>query len=188
MSDTYTAILEDVDRRMEGAISSLKHSLSGLRTGRASASILDPIKVEMYGDFVPINQVGAVSVPESRLLTIQVWDKSAVKAIEKAISNSGLGLNPSVDGQLIRIPIPDLSEERRKELNKKAGEYTEQTKVAVRNVRRDGMDALKKLEKNKELSEDELKLHGNEIQKLTDDHIRKIDDLLTQKSKEILSI
>ena len=188
MTETPKIILEDVNKRMDGALTSIRHSFAGLRTGRASPAILDPIKVELYGDLMSISQLGSVSVPEARSLVVQVWDKDAVKAIEKAISNSGLGLNPSIDGQIIRIPIPDLSEERRKELNKKAGEYAEHTKVAVRNVRRDGIDDLKKLEKDKEISEDELKLHSNHIQKITDEHIRKIDDLLAHKSKEILTI
>ena len=182
------SIKEDLQKRMDGAINSFKHTLSGLRTGRASVSLLDPIKVEIYGDFMPINQLATVSVPEARTINVQVWDKSSVKAIEKAISNSGLGLNPVSDGQMIRVPIPDLSEQRRKELSKKVGEYAEQSRIALRNIRRDSIDDLKKMEKDKLLSEDELKVQTTEIQKITDTYNSKIEEISVSKSKEILGL
>jgi ribosome recycling factor len=178
----------DLRKRMDGGLHSLKHSLNGLRTGRASASLLDPIKIEAYGNFMPINQVGTVSVPESKLITVQVWDKSQVAQVEKAIRESGLGLNPMSDDNLVRVPIPDLSEERRKELSKKAHEYGEQAKIAVRNIRRDGMDAFKKLEKEKKISEDSSHAHCDEVQKLTDEFIKKIEQAVTDKEKEIMTV
>lgn len=181
-------IINESKRRMDGAIASLKQTLLGLRTGRASASLLDPIKVEVYGDLVPISQLGTVNVPESRMISIQVWDKSVVKNIEKAIASSGLGLNPGSDGTLIRIPIPDLTEERRRELAKKVNEYSENSKIALRNIRRDAIDHFKKMEKEKALSEDQLKACTHEIQKLTDDFSLKIESIAEQKAKEILSI
>ncbi|WP_298728376.1 ribosome recycling factor [uncultured Ferrovibrio sp.] len=173
---------------MNKAVEVLKHEYAGLRTGRATASMLDPVRVEVYGSMMPINQVGTVSVPEPRMISVQVWDKSNVKAVEKAIAASGLGLNPQADGQLIRIPIPELNEQRRKELTKVAGQYAEQAKVAVRGVRRDGMDSLKKLEKDGELGEDDAKMWQEEIQRLTDEATKKIDEMLAQKTKEILQI
>lgn len=176
----------ELTRRMEGAIATLTKEFAGLRTGRASTALLDHIQVEAYGSFMPLNQVGAVSVPEPRLLTVKVYDKSQVKAVEKAIANAGLGLNPMSDGDLIRIPIPDLSQERRVELTKVAKKYAEDSKVAVRNVRRDGMDSLKKLEKDGEISKDDHKRREDEIQKLTDQYVKKIDDILAVKEKEIL--
>ncbi len=179
---------EDIKRRMEGALDSLKHEFSGLRTGRASSSMLEPITVEVYGSRMPLNQVGSISVPEPRLLTVQVWDNGSVKAVEKAIRESGLGLNPQPDGNLIRVPIPELNQERRKELSKVAGQYTEQARVSVRNVRRDGMDTLKKMEKDGEISEDELKRLSDEVQKLTDDSIKKIDGMLVEKEKDIMTV
>lgn len=176
----------DIQRRMHGAIEALKHDLGGLRTGRASTSLLDPVQVEVYGATMPLNQVATVSTPEARLLSVQVWDRSNVTPVEKAIRNAGLGINPVVDGQNIRLPIPDLTEERRKELSKLAHQYAEKTKVAVRNVRRDGMDALKTDEKKHEISEDERKRKETEVQKLTDDSIAEIDQVLASKDKEIL--
>lgn len=179
---------DDVDRRMDGAIEALKREFGGLRTGRASTALLDTITVDAYGSKMPLNQVGTVGVPEPRLLTVQVWDKSMVSAVEKSIRESDLGLNPSADGQLVRIPIPELSEERRRELTKVAGRYAEQAKVAVRNVRRDGMDALKKMEKEGEISQDEHKMFADDIQKTTDEHVKKIDELTSAKEKEIMQV
>jgi len=176
----------DLDRRMHGALDVFKHDLAGLRTGRASTALLDPIQVEVYGANMPINQVATISVPEPRLLTVQVWDRSNITSVEKAIRNAGLGINPIVDGQLIRLPIPDLTEERRKELAKLAGQYAEKARIAVRNVRRDGMDALKTDEKKHEISEDEHKRLGTEVQKMTDDTIKEIDTAAHSKEQEIL--
>lgn len=181
-------IIKDVTSRMESSINSFKHSLNGLRTGRASTSLLDPIKVEVYGDMMPISQLGTISVPESRMITVQAWDKGAVASIVKAIASSGLGLNPSADGNLVRIPLPDLSEERRKELVKKAGEYTEQAKVAMRNIRRDGIESIKKLEKDKMISEDQQRNYCDDIQKIIDDYVKKADLILKTKSEEIMEI
>jgi ribosome recycling factor len=176
----------DLQRRMHGAVEALKHELAGLRTGRASTALLDTIQVEVYGSHMPLNQVATVSVPEPRLLTVQVWDRSNVQPVEKAIRSANLGLNPVTDGQLVRLPIPDLTEERRKELAKLVGQYSEKAKVAVRNVRRDGMDQLKLDEKNHEISEDERKRLEQDVQKLTDDTIKEIDELSDTKEKEIL--
>jgi ribosome recycling factor len=176
----------DIQRRMHGAVEALRHDLGGLRTGRASTTLLDPVQVEVYGANMPINQVATVSAPEPRLLSVQVWDKSNVGAVEKAIRNAGLGINPVTDGTHIRLPIPDLTEERRKELAKLAHQYAEKAKVAVRNVRRDGMDALKQDEKKHEISEDERKRKETEVQKLTDDSIAEIDQIIAAKDKEIL--
>ena len=177
---------QDIDRRMHGALDVLKHDLAGLRTGRASTALVDPIQVEVYGAMMPMNQVATVSVPEPRMLSVQVWDRSNIGAVEKAIRNAGLGINPIVDGQNVRLPIPELTEERRKELAKLAGQYAEKARVAVRNVRRDGMDALKTDEKKHEISEDEHKRLDAEVQKLTDETIKEIDDVLASKDKEIL--
>lgn len=176
----------DLSRRMDGALEALRHDLQGLRTGRASTSLVDGIQVEVYGALMPMNQVATVSVPEPRLISVQVWDRSNVTNVEKAIRNAGLGINPIVDGQMIRLPIPDLTEERRRELAKLVGQYAEKAKVAVRNVRRDGMDALKKDEKSGEFGEDERKRHETEVQKLTDDKVAEIDTLSATKEKEIL--
>jgi ribosome recycling factor len=176
----------DLERRMAGAVEALKSDLTGLRTGRASVNLLDPIVVTVYGASMPLNQVATVTAPESRLLTVQVWDKSAVGPVDKAIRSAGLGLNPIVDGQMLRLPIPDLTEERRKELAKLAGQYAEKAKIAVRNVRRDGMDNLKTDEKKGEISEDERKRHEGEVQKLTDATIADIDAATAAKEKEIL--
>ncbi|MDR6790025.1 ribosome recycling factor [Sphingomonas sp. BE138] len=177
----------DLERRMNGAVESLKGDLAGLRTGRASTSLLDPVTVEVYGAHMPLNQVATVSAPEPRMLSVQVWDKSNVGPVEKAIRSAGLGLNPINDGQTLRLPIPDLTEERRKELAKLAGQYSEKAKVAVRNVRRDGMDALKTDEKKGVFSEDERKRHETEVQKLTDATIADIDTVSAAKEKEILN-
>jgi ribosome recycling factor len=176
----------DLQRRMHGALEALRHDLGGLRTGRASIALLDTIQVEVYGSNMPLNQVATVSVPEARLLTVQVWDRSNVQPVEKAIRSAGIGLNPITDGQLIRLPIPELTEERRKELAKLVGQYAEKARIAVRNVRRDGMDHLKQDEKKHEISEDERKRLETEVQKLTDDTIKEIDELAHTKEKEIL--
>lgn len=178
----------DITRRMDGAIDALRKEFSGLRTGRASTALLDSIVVEAYGGQMPLNQVGSVNVPEPRLLAVQVWDKAVVKAVEKAIRESDLGLNPQTEGNLIRVPIPELSEERRVEMTRIAGRYAEQARVAVRNVRRDGMDSLKRLEKDGEISQDEHRARGDDIQRLTDNHIKAIDELLAQKEQEILQV
>ncbi len=178
----------DLKRRMDGAVEVLSTEFGGLRTGRASASLLDPVQVDVYGSSMPLNQVGSVSVPESRLITVQVWDAGQVKAVEKAIRESGLGLNPQPEGNMIRIPIPDLNEERRQELTKVAGKYAEAARVSVRNVRRDGMDGLKKMEKDKGISEDEHKAMSEEIQKLTDEVVKKIDTMLADKEKDIMTV
>jgi ribosome recycling factor len=177
---------EDLKRRMHGAVEALKHDLAGLRTGRASTALLDPVHVEVYGASMPINQLATVSTPEARMLSVQVWDRSNVGAVEKAIRSAGLGLNPITDGQMIRLPIPELTEERRKELAKLVGQYAEKARVAVRNVRRDGMDHLKQDEKKHEISEDERKRLEHDVQKLTDETIKEIDDLALAKEKEIL--
>ncbi len=176
----------DLQRRMHGAVEVLKHDLGGLRTGRASTALLEPVQVEVYGAHMPLNQCATISVPEPRLITVQVWDKSNVGPIEKAIRSAGLGLNPITDGQLIRLPIPDLTEERRKELAKLAGQYAEKARIAVRNVRRDGMDHLKADEKKHEISEDERKRLETEVQKLTDETIKEVDDAAHAKEQEIL--
>ena len=177
---------DDLRRRMHGAVEALRHDLGGLRTGRASTALLDPIHVDVYGASMPLNQVATVSVPEPRMLSVQVWDRGNVSAVEKAIRSAGIGINPVTDGQLIRLPIPELTEERRKELAKLVGQYAEKAKVAVRNVRRDGMDHLKTDEKKHEISEDERKRLEHEVQKLTDDTVKEIDDLASAKEKEIL--
>lgn len=176
----------DLERRMAGAVESLKGDLSGLRTGRASTSLLDPVTVEVYGAHMPLNQVATVSVPEPRMISVQVWDKSNVGPVDKAIRSAGLGLNPIVDGQSLRLPIPDLTAERRKELAKLAGQYAEKARVAARNVRRDGMDSLKADEKKGEISEDDRKRRETEVQKLTDATIADIDAAAAAKEKEIL--
>lgn len=187
-ADNYPELKKDIKRRMDGAVEVLKKEFSGLRTGRASVSLLDPIVVEAYGSTMPLNQVSTVGVPEPRMITVQVWDKSMSKAVEKAIRDSGLGLNPQAEGQLIRVPIPPLNEERRKELAKVAHKYSEQTRVSIRNVRRDGMDSLKKLEKDGTISEDELRSFEKEIQQLTDEAIRRVDEALQHKEQEIKQV
>jgi ribosome recycling factor len=179
---------EDMRRRMKGAVATLKHEFAGLRTGRANPSILDPVMVDAYGSSMPLTQVGTVNVPEPRLLTVQVWDKSLAKAVDKAIRDAGLGLNPQLDGQLVRIPIPELNEERRRELAKLAHKYAESARVAVRNVRRDGMDHLKRLEKDHAISEDQHRKSADELQKMTDDNVHEIDAALTAKEQEIMHV
>jgi ribosome recycling factor len=176
----------DIQRRMHGAVEALKHDLGGLRTGRASPSLLEPVSVEVYGAHMPINQVASISAPEPRMLSVQVWDRSNVGAVEKAIRSAGLGLNPITDGTTLRLPIPDLTEERRKELAKLVGQYAEKARIAVRNVRRDGMEALKTDEKKHEISQDEHKRLETEVQKLTDETIKEIDAAADAKEKEIL--
>jgi len=176
----------DLERRMAGAVEALKHDLQGLRTGRASTTLLDPVNVEVYGAMMPIIQAATVTAPEPRMLSVQVWDKSNVGPIDKAIRSAGLGLNPIVDGQTLRIPIPDLTEERRKELAKLASSYAEKARIAARNVRRDGMDNLKADEKKGLISEDERKRHETEVQKLTDATIADLDAAAAAKEKEIL--
>jgi ribosome recycling factor len=186
MSETFNR--DEMNRRMNGAISTLKTEFAGLRTGRASPALLDPVMVDAYGSQMPINQVGNISTPEPRLLTVQVWDKGLAKAVDKAIRDAGLGLNPQMDGQLLRIPIPELNEERRKELAKLASKYAEHARVAVRNVRRDGMEVLKKLEKDHKIGQDEHHTLGDELQKLTDAHIKEIDQVLHGKEQEIMQV
>ncbi len=179
---------EDVKRRMRGAVDVFKKELAGLRTGRASAALLEPVTVEAYGTKMPLSQCGTVSVPEPRLLTVQVWDKSIVSAVEKAIRDGGLGLNPQVDGTLVRVPVPQLNEERRKELIKVAHKYAEQGRVSVRNVRRDGMDHLKVAEKKGEITQDDHKRKSEELQKVTDGFVKEIDQLLAKKEQEIVQV
>lgn len=180
--------LDDYKKRMDGALNALTHEFGGLRTGRASSTLLDPIMVDAYGASTPLNQVGSVTVPEARMISVQVWDKAVVGAVDKAIRAANLGLNPIIDGQTLRIPIPPLTGERRTELAKVAGKYAEQARVAVRNVRRDAMEHLKKLEKDHAISEDEHKKHGAEVQKATDDHIKKIDEAFRHKEEEITQV
>lgn len=180
--------LEEIGRRMDGALDVLSREFTGLRTGRASINLLDGIKVESYGSLTPLNQVGNIGVPEPRLLTVQVWDKSLVKTVEKAIRDAGLGLNPVADGQMVRVPLPPLTEERRQELTKIAAKYAEEAKISVRNVRRDAMENLKKLEKDGEISEDEHHRLSEEVQKLTDGRVKKIDENLAVKQKDIMQV
>lgn len=180
--------LDDIKRRMEGSLNSLKTEFMGLRAGRASTAMLEPIMVEAYGSKMPMNQVGNISVPEPRLLTVTVWDAGLTSSVEKAIRESDLGLNPMAEGTLIRVPIPDLSEERRKDMVKVAGRYAEAARVAVRNVRRDGIEAARKLEKDSEISEDERHDLETDIQKLTDDHVKQIDNALSNKETEITQV
>lgn len=188
MSDDEIEIdLDDLERRMDGAMASLRSDFASLRTGRASASMLDAINVEAYGATTPLNQVGTVNVPEPRMVTLNVWDKALVGAVDKAIRQSGLGINPVMDGTLLRLPIPELNEERRRELTKVAGQYAEHARVAIRNVRRDGMDQVKKA-KADGMSEDEQKLYSDEIQQLTDTAIEKIDTALATKQEEIMQV
>ncbi|MDE2134956.1 MAG: ribosome recycling factor [Alphaproteobacteria bacterium] len=186
MSETYNK--DEMIRRMKGVVTGLKGEFAGLRTGRASPALLDPVTVDAYGNQMHISQLGTISTPEPRLLTVQVWDRSMVKTVDKAIRDAGLGLNPQADGQLLRIPIPELNEERRKELVKLAHKYAEQGRVAVRNVRRDGMELLKKLEKDHKIGQDEHHKLGDDLQKLTDGHIKDIDHLLQGKEQEIMQV
>ena len=180
--------LNELKRRMQGALQLLKQELGGLRTGRASASLLEPIQVEAYGTHMPLNQLATVSIPEPRMLSVQVWDKSMVHAVERAIINANLGLNPSTEGQVLRLRLPELNEERRKELVKVAHKYAEAARVAVRHVRRDGLDTLKKLEKDRKIGEDDHTRMSAEVQKATDQSISDVDQLLASKEKEILTI
>jgi ribosome recycling factor len=186
MAETYNK--DEITRRMKSCVTAAKDDFAGLRTGRASPHMLDPVIVEAYGQQMPINQVGTVSTPEPRLLAVQIWDKSMVKAVDKAIRDAGLGLNPQIDGQLLRIPIPELNQDRRKELAKMAHKYAEQGRIAVRNVRRDGMELLKRLEKDKKIGQDEQHKHSEELQKLTDANVKEIDDALAAKEKEIMQV
>ena len=186
MSTTFD--LNDIKRRMQASIASYKHDLGGLRTGRASASLLDPIQVDAYGSLMPLNQVATVTVPEPRMLSVQVWDKSMALAVDKAIRESSLGLNPQTEGQVIRIRIPELNEQRRKEMVKVAHKYAEEARVAVRHIRRDGLDLLKKLEKDGKISEDDAARQSEQVQKATDQSVSEIDQILAAKEKEIMQV
>ncbi|MEQ1753161.1 MAG: ribosome recycling factor [Micropepsaceae bacterium] len=188
MAQTKPFDLDDLQKRMKGAVQTLKHEFAGLRTGRASVSLLEPVQVDAYGSAMPLTQVGTVNAPEPRMLTVQVWDRGLVIAVDKAIRSAGLGLNPQVDGQLLRIPIPPLTEDRRRELSKIAAKYSESARVAVRNIRRDGMDHLKKLEKEHQISEDELKKQSEKVQGATDSHIKEVDEAYNSKEKEIMQV
>ena len=181
-------LLKDVRRRMDGSIEVLRKEFGGLRTGRASSSLLEPVHVSAYGNNVPLNQVASINVPEPRMITVQVWDRGLAKAVDKAIREAGLGLNPQTEGQTIRVPIPELNEERRRELTKVAGKYAEDARVAVRKVRQHGIESLRRLEKDSEISQDEQRKLQTDIQHLTDDHIKRIDEALAQKDKEILQV
>ena len=180
--------LKELEKRMAGAMDALKKDFAGLRTGRASVNLVDPVMVEAYGQRMPLNQVGTVSAPEPRMLTVNVWDKGLVTPTAKAIRDAGLGLNPQPDGQLIRIPLPELTTERRNELAKLGHKYAEQARVAVRNVRRDGMEALKKAEKDHKISQDEHRHKSDEVQKLTDRYVKQVDEALANKEKEIKTV
>ncbi|MCB1558980.1 MAG: ribosome recycling factor [Alphaproteobacteria bacterium] len=180
--------MNDLKSRMQGAVDTLEKEYTGLRTGRASVNMLEPVTVDVYGAKMPLNQVATVSVPENRLLAVQVWDANNTKAVEKAIRDSGLGLNPQAEGTLIRVPVPELSTERRTELQKVAGKYAEQSRIAIRNIRRDGMDNLKKAEKDNEISEDEHKRMSDEVQKLTDQYIKNVDEHLAKKEADVMKV
>ena len=180
--------INDLQRRMNGAVEVLKNEFSGLRTGRASPALLEPLQIEAYGAVLPINQVGTISAPDVRILSVQVWDETLVSAVEKAVRNSDLGLNPQAEGNVIRVPVPQLSEERRIEMTKVAGKYGEQARIAVRNIRRDGLDMLKKMEKGGEISQDEQRAWTEEIQTLTNTKIQEIDDAVGTKEAEILQV
>lgn len=188
MPADLNALKQDLTRRMDGALETLKREFAGLRTGRANPALLEPVRVEAYGGEVPISQVGTVNAPEARMLTVQVWDRTLVGAVERAIRDSGLGLNPGSDGQLVRVPIPMLTEERRNELAKAAGRYAEGAKVAVRGVRRDGMDQIKGFEKKHEIGEDDVKNWSEEVQKLTDQYSKRVDEALGDKEKDIRQV
>ena len=185
---TEEELLKDLRRRMDGAIEVLRKEFGGLRTGRASTSLLEPVQVSAYGNNVPLNQVASINVPEPRMITVQVWDRGLAKAVDRAIREAGLGLNPQTEGQVIRVPIPELNEERRRELTRVAAKYAEAARVSVRNVRRDGIETLRKLEKDGEISQDHQRKLQNDVQHLTDDHIKRIDETLAQKDKEILQV
>ena len=181
-------LVKELRRRMDGATEVLRKEFAGLRTGRASASLLEPVSVEAYGTPMPLNQVATISVPEPRLIVVQVWDRGVVKAVDRAIREAGLGLNPQTEGQVLRVPIPDLTEERRRELTRVSAKYAEAARVSVRNVRRDGLDGLKRKEKDGDISQDEHRKLQHDIQTLTDETIKHIDDMLAQKDKEILQV
>ncbi len=182
------ALKEDLTRRMDGALETLRRDFAGLRSGRASPALLEPVRVEAYGGEVPITQVGSIAVPEARMITVQVWDRTLVGAVERAIRDAGLGLNPSADGQIVRVPIPMLTAERRVELAKAAGRYAENAKIAVRGVRRDGMDQVKGYERKGEIGEDDVKDWSDAVQKLTDSYVKRIDDSLADKDREIKQV
>ena len=178
----------DLSRRMDGAVETLRREFAGLRSGRASPALLEPVRVEAYGSEVPLTQVGSIGVPEARMLTVQVWDRSLVGAVERAIRDFGLGFNPASDGQLVRVPVPALTGERRIELSKAAGRYAEGAKVAVRGVRRDGMEQVKAAEKQGDIGQDEMKTWSDEVQKLTDGYVKRLDELLAEKDREIKQV
>lgn len=182
------ALREDLTRRMDGALETLRRDFAGLRSGRASPALLEPVRVEAYGGEVPLTQVGSIAVPEARMLTVQVWDRTLVGAVERAIRDAGLGLNPASDGQIVRVPIPILTAERRVELAKAAGRYAENAKIAIRGVRRDGMDQTKGFEKKGEIAEDDVKDWSDVVQKLTDSYVKRIDDSLADKDREIKQV
>ena len=188
MAADLNNLKQDLSRRMDGALETLKRDFAGLRTGRASPALLEPLRVEAYGSEVPITQVGTIGVPESRMLTVQVWDRTMVNAVDRAIREAGLGLNPQIDGQLVRVPIPMLTAERRTELAKAAGRYAEATKVSVRAVRRDGMEQIKGFEKKHEIGEDVAKTWSDEVQKLTDGYIKRVDESLADKERDIKQV
>jgi ribosome recycling factor len=188
MAADLNALKQDLSRRMDGAIETLKREFAGLRTGRASPALLEPVKVEAYGTEMPLSQVGTIGTPEPRMLTVQVWDRALVGAVERAIRDWGLGLNPSADGQLVRVPIPQLTEERRNELAKAAARYAEGARIAVRGVRRDGMEQIKTFEKKHDIGEDLAKTWQDEVQKLTDQFIKRIDESLVDKEKDIRQV
>lgn len=188
MPTDLATLKTDLTRRMDGAIETLRREFAGLRTGRANVGLLEPVRVEAYGSEVPLAQVGTIGVPEPRMMTVQVWDRSLVGAVERAVRDAGLGLNPASDGQLVRVPIPILTAERRTELAKLAGKYAEGTRIAVRGVRRDGMEQIKALEKKGEIGEDEMKDWSDQVQKLTDAYVKKIDDSLIDKEKDIKQV
>jgi ribosome recycling factor len=181
-------LLKDLRRRMDGAVEVLRKEFGGLRTGRASASLLEPVTVAAYGGTVPLNQLANVSVPEPRMITVQVWDRAMAKAVDKAIREAGLGLNPQTEGQVIRVPIPDLNEERRRELTRVTAKYAEQARVSIRNIRRDGVELLRRREKDAEISQDQQRKLQQDVQHLTDDYVRRIDEALAQKDREILQV
>lgn len=184
----FSAMKKDLARRMDGAIEVLHKEFSGLRTGRASASLLEPVMVNAYGTDMPMNQVGTIGVPEPRMMTVQVWDKGLVSSVEKAIQDANLGLSPSADGQMVRVPIPTLTEDRRIEMTKIAGKYAEEARISVRNVRRHGMDEMKKAEKDHKISKDEHRDYAEETQKLTDQYIKKVDETLSHKESDIMQV
>ncbi len=188
MTADLASLKTDLTRRMDGALDSLKRDFGGLRSGRASPALLEPVRVEAYGSEVPLTQVGSIAVPEARMLTVQVWDRSLVSAVERAIRDAGIGLNPASDGQLVRVPIPLLTGERRAELSKLAGKYAENAKIAIRGVRRDGMDQTKAMEKKSVISEDDIKTWSDDIQKLTDSYIKRVDAMFADKDKEIRTV